>query len=137
MDIHAFLTARYDEDDAGARHAFADHNDSGPHWTEVTTGAVDTGGTGLDSIIVTGDGPMARHIADWDPARVLAETAAKRKLLEAGGPYCDMYCDDPDNQPVWDFPLVHYIGCSADQAAKLLATVYSDHPDYRKDWNTQ
>jgi hypothetical protein len=115
MNIHAFLTARYDEDDARARHAFADHNEAGPHWTEVTTGVIDTFGSDLDSLIVIGDGPMARHIAEWDPARVLAETAAKRRIIdEAWG--------GPDHQDMWE----HHI--------RLLALPYASHPHYQKDW---
>jgi hypothetical protein len=122
MDIHAFLAARYDEDDARARHAFADHNEAGPHWTEVTTGVIDTFGPDLDSLIVIGDGPMARHIAEWDPARVLAETAAKRRMLA--------YLVELENKALDG----NWWNLDRDLPLKLLALPYAHHPGYQKDW---
>lgn len=52
------------------------------------------------------------HIARHDPARVLAECEAKRTLLDHVSS---------------NWRLEEYV-------ARLLATVYSDHPDYRESW---
>ena len=80
--------------------------------------------------------PAAEHAARHDPARVLAECAAKRRLVLA--------CRDsaPDRhflgarpQGLADFPL-----SPADQhqlaalTLALLALPYADHPDYRPEW---
>jgi hypothetical protein len=51
--------------------------------------------------------PNAEHIARHDPARVLAECAAKRVILRNA----------------------NYTALNA------LAAVHADHPDYRKDWD--
>jgi hypothetical protein len=50
-------------------------------------------------------------IARWDPARVLAECAAKRRIVE-------MYAGQ-HGQPY----VLHF-----------LALPYADHPDYRQEW---
>lgn len=52
-----------------------------------------------------------RHIARHDPARVLAECAAKRAIL-------DEYTGSPST-----FQIVAH-----------MAAVYSDHPDYQQEW---
>lgn len=63
----------------------------------------------------------ALHIARWDPARVLAEIAAKRRILalepdgDHGG-YPDGYSS------------------AKHEALALLALPYADHPDYREQW---
>lgn len=69
------------------------------------------------------DADQARHIAAHDPARVLAECAAKRAIikecssvLRSGG---WEYSDAPDLAEL-------VVGC--------LAAVYKDHPDYHQEW---
>jgi hypothetical protein len=86
---------------------------------------------GHDADGVTVDDRDADHIALHNPARVLAECEAKRRIVEAHGPAttsgdypCRCEYDDWSNENP-DGPcdtLCH------------LATVYSDHPDYRDDW---
>ena len=81
-------------------------------------------------------GMTAEHVARYDPARILAECAAKRRLLLA--------CRDirPDmrilgSRPAGmaDFPLAptdqHQL---AALALALLALPYADHPEYRTEW---
>ena len=51
------------------------------------------------------------HIARWDPARVLAECEAKRRLIALG-----------EKDSYWDDVL------------RILALPYADHPDYREEW---
>jgi hypothetical protein len=54
------------------------------------------------------------HIASWDPARVLAEVAAKRRILDEA------------------VRLMDYDG--EFQFLELLALPYADRPGYRADW---
>jgi hypothetical protein len=55
------------------------------------------------------------HVASHDPFRVLREVEAMRKILADrwGG---------PDHQDMWE----HHV--------RLLAAIWSDHPDYRPEW---
>ena len=71
----------------------------------------------------------ARHIARWDPARVLAECEAKRRIVEhhsSSGddwPLCAICTEvGPDAQ---GWPCLTLL---------LLALPYSDHGDYREEW---
>jgi len=69
---------------------------------------------------------QARH----DPARVLAECEAKRRIVglherRPDWPDCQE-CGDRDYQKPWP--------CST---LRLLALPYSDHPDYRPEWRTR
>jgi hypothetical protein len=83
----------------------------------------------------------ARHIARHDPARVLREVAAKRRILAGHGPGSTIddsngkWRDDPAN---WDAPVTLCTGhewvawpC---ETVRLLAAIWSDHPDYRAEW---
>lgn len=71
------------------------------------------------------------HIARHDPARVLAECAAKRRIVERHGaldedecPGCGAYLDGTWRTGPGEL--------CPDLAA--LASVYADHPDYREEW---
>ncbi|GGW98490.1 DUF6221 family protein [Streptomyces chartreusis] len=80
-----------------------------------------------------------KHVDRHDPARVLREIDAKRKLIARGGPFCTSSCDDPDNEPKnpgtnWTTPLEHHLDCAAYEAAKVLALPYADRPGYREAW---
>jgi hypothetical protein len=108
-DLVAFLRARLDEDEQAARHAFGDHNDDGPEWTEVSSGALSTGSE-LHGI---GDSAITRHMERWDPKRVLAEVAAKRRIVE-----------------LWS----HSIGSGGECTLRALALPYANYPDYRPEW---
>jgi hypothetical protein len=67
-------------------------------------------------------GDRLEHIARHDPARVLAEVAAKRQIVElhflrSSGRLCN---EDDDLWPC--------------ETLRLLARPYVDHPDYRHEW---
>jgi hypothetical protein len=71
------------------------------------------------------------HIARHDPARVLREVEAKRRLLDLHEPGTQEYVDG-------DVCMVctlqgdgPYYPCDT---LRLLALPYADHPDYREDW---
>jgi hypothetical protein len=125
-DLVAFLRARQDEDEAGARDAFGDHNDDGPEWTEVSSGALSTGAE-LHGI---GDSAISRHMVRWDPARVLAEIDAKRRIIEQHHrsgvtcPRCSLGTEDGE-------VVFERDPCGT---LRLLALPYAGHPDYRAEW---
>jgi hypothetical protein len=127
VTITEFLEARIAEDEAVARECedsgrwSAWRHEEGLEWwvsSENFGHVVTTGYVGNNDAR-----PNAEHMARWDPARVLAECAAKRAILAEcrPGTLDDLDCSEDDQPaPMW--------------VARALAAVYSDHPDYDKDW---
>jgi len=99
-DIIAFLEARVAEDEAAAGEAAAGEPDeSGPGHQAIRT---------------------RLEVSPFTAARVLAECAAKRKILE--------------NVPlVTDIPS--QMGGTSDYVLMCLASVYSWHPEYQEGWS--
>lgn len=67
----------------------------------------------------------AMNITRWHPARVLAECASKRHIVQYLGA-CEMgrdhiAADDAAYRAVW-------------WVMSQMAKVYSEHPDYREEW---
>lgn len=83
-ELIAFVRQQLDEDEGLARTAFAEHNDAVDEWHEPWSGTVEIGPHEDD--LNCNDSGVSRHIVNWDPARVLAEVEAKRRIL-------DMYAD--------------------------------------------
>ncbi len=108
-DLVAFLRARLDEDEQIARAADGNR-------------AFDGTGT-IPDLIST----VAIHVARHDPARVLAEVDAKRRLIDSYLPEASK-TDEQVNEE-WG-----YGSALADDLLRLLALPYADHPDYRDDW---
>jgi hypothetical protein len=82
------------------------------------------------------DGPVAEHRARFDPARVLAECSAKRRMVLAcreSRPDLQFLGARPEG--LGDFPLT-----PRDQqqlaalTLALLALPYADHRDYQQEW---
>jgi hypothetical protein len=102
-----FLLARIAEDEAVARLASGDRwnrlADGNPKFSKVVA-------WGLTPIGAMNAEQDADHIARWDPARILAECEAKRRIVE------------------WHHrvPLPH----ERQNLLALLALPYADHPDY-------
>ena len=78
----------------------------------------------------------AEHVARFDPARVLADCAAKRWIVQAcrdARPDTAFLGTRPGGLP--DFPLtpadIHQL---AALTLALLALPYAGHPDYREEW---
>lgn len=124
-DLVSFLCARLDEDERTARAPLGDHAAS---WTLPSSAVVDTGAADLGDEIHTGDARLAEHIARHDPARVLREVEAARRVLDrhdqmdgGGCAWCwdKIYGTDTS----WPCPDV-----------RDVATRYADHPDYRDEW---
>ena len=113
-----FLLARIAEDERTARAAVR------------TTGAGDVAGWYWSSagecvcldetaVVVVGgwesSRPAGAHIVRWDPERVLAECAARRRVVER--------CSDRAS------------GTADPDTLRLLALPYADHPDHRAEWH--
>ena len=109
MTLADFLLARTADDEAVAEGA---KRTSGPSWHAA----------GLQSPF---DARMDDHIARHDPARVLAECEAKRRIVEIHG-----------NGDAWCDYCAGYAEGMQDEChtGRLLALPYADHPDYREEW---
>lgn len=117
MGIVEFLEARIVEDEWVAKSRLKDQSDvfSWPHEDGQTLS------------------PDLDHSRRHGPARVLREVAAKRELLELhydGNPgpgdvhYCGT-CHDYYKHDAEDWPC---------ETVRVLASAYSDHPDFDEEW---
>jgi len=130
-----FLLARIAEDEAVARDA------GGDEWREADVEYGREAYSGLQVYRRNGrpiaeayllDATLGRHIARHDPARVLAECAAKRAIVAEHVAYFEVcaVCYDQDASSPGDFVMKAY-PCDT---LRALASVYADHPDYRSEW---
>jgi len=123
-DQTAFVTARLDEDETTAKAVtFRSRFEADGHHVH-SPGGVGNPPMPLADVI---DAETAAHIARHDPARVLLQTAALRRLseLHAQCGYGTGLCDDG--------------GHASDGRCNVkddLAAIWSDHPDYRQEWAT-
>jgi len=136
-DLITWLRAQLDEDEAVANSAT-----SGP-WSNDDPLACDgVFAKAIDNFVVDCDyvrmGPFAvhnaTHIARHDPARVLAEVEAKRRILDlhhGDWPY------DPEDGP-GDYSWTEQCqGCYKPAPCPtvcLLALPYADRPGYQEEW---
>jgi hypothetical protein len=136
-----FLTARLDEDEAAAGRC------SGQAWAyhgvdSVAGGSLYDGNRMIASIDWDNEPPTlpilrylpeatadgnGEHIARWDPARVLAEVAAKRAVIAN---FCRYDAEARATGHYMDVGASGY----ALEAVEHLATVYAAHPDYDEAW---
>ncbi|MCZ7376532.1 DUF6221 family protein [Micromonospora sp. WMMC250] len=122
-DLVTWLRAQLDDDERVAR---AVEDRSAPwdgQWVNDGGGALRTyNGWVLvhnaGQLITRG---LLDHIARHDPARVLAEVDAKRRIL-------DRWKDSQDNALPPEALL------ALDEVVKLLALPYADRPGYRDEW---
>lgn len=128
--IVEFIEARLDEDEEAARDAAGwdqsgSVRDPGVWCREGVNSVIDSS----RRLVIYGDGPapedsQVQHIVRQNPARVLREVAAKRKML---GMLAPSWPHDDDRYTLgWQDAV--WI------ALKTLASAYSDHPDYQEDW---
>lgn len=115
-DLTDFLLARIAEDEEAAGALAADGH------READGRVLSVSGTGVD------------WPDRWNPARVLAECEAKRRIVETAV-HLRAEQDQHFGTPVTTEVAVA-IGASsaADIIVKCLAVVYADHPDYREEW---
>ena len=133
LTLAKFLAARLDEDEAAAREAYYE----GQRWITEEEGVYRWPDDEL--VHMAGRKADARHIARHDPARVLREVEATRKILAELPAYSKQrrglrdYMYLPENA---GYHSGHADG--TDDAAyyvlRQLAAVHSDHPDYREEW---
>lgn len=126
-----FVGDRLTFDELVAREAMSIRRDGTAHdpdsgcW-EVANDWRDSARIEGDDIVIYDEGghtiQQARHIARHDPARVLRDVEAKRRIwLKAAG-YTSSAIADTDFKAAWETVL------------EELASIWSDHPDYEKDW---
>lgn len=129
--IAEFLTARLDEDQATAE-AAADRDSGewfmGRKWNVYRAEDVSPeDDEETNELVVYGNvKSQSEHIARYDPARVLAEVAAKRALLKRLEEDADRCTDDAEWRGA-SFAL--------DKVLEYLAAPYADHPDYDPTWS--
>lgn len=128
-DLVTWLRAQLDDDERAAREATPGHwqADAAPdgRWY------IDPG-RDADDVGEVARRADAEHIARHDPARVLAEVDAKRRILDACPPE-----DDFEQRVRFGSWESCSDGCPADvmlNVVKLLALPYADRPGYRDEW---
>lgn len=121
MTLVEFLTARLDEDQQFANRA------GGQRWREIdedgrTPDVVDGDRSSVIDIEGTGYLPRssAAHIARHDPARVLAEVAAKRRIVAEYEAHVRAVGEG--------------LSVPLGRVVRALAVVHAEHPDYREEW---
>jgi hypothetical protein len=120
-DLAGFLLARIAEDEQAARASLAWASETPDQRWSADDGALLDGRSDTMASYVGDD--VAPHIARWDPARVLAECDAKRRVVE-------------DNWAEWEgvYGAPNYCSSKIDEIFRLLALPYADHPDYQQEW---
>lgn len=145
-DLAEFLLARIAEDEAAAKRACGQYRSRRWHvdkleetvlWyppepdaaeAERRHGLTVTADQWRGQTIESAGDQIAPHIARHDPARVLADCAAKRRIIERTGALAAHL-----NETGQTMPDRH----SAELVDGILADLvlpYADHPDYREEW---
>ncbi|MET9705357.1 DUF6221 family protein [Streptomyces griseus] len=139
-DLVQFLRARLDEDEQAARAATWDEWDSA-HWTARPPQASYERYTVADHlddgvVVVTPENADAdgvgQHVARQDPARVLREVEAKRRILDEVVPEMDGMTSQIHGEfGVGPLDSDDYESLGL---LRLLGLPYADHPDYQDTW---
>lgn len=150
MSIVEFLEARIAEDEATAREA-AGFEDTARRWE------VGQDGNAIEpDVAPTVWAYAAQHIARHDPARVLAECEAKRRIVDLHQNWPVLVEAEPQMRILHDDPLDMAVSMSQQFAwlteqeyrsrfgdeppttpmLRALASVYADHPDFDLAWRT-
>lgn len=122
VSIVEFLRARLDEDEAAAHQAFSNQMDPENGWGS-------DGRAVTPHVGVIHEDVQRAHVVRWNPAVVLAEIAAKRALLALHADGSGHECIDG----YYDHATIDVLA-GACPTTCILASVYSDHPDYRSEW---
>lgn len=132
-DLVQFLRARLDEDERIAQA----HKQAFPSWHHDDSANEIRDDANAGTVAFVPHAADGSHIARHDPARVLAEVDAKRRLLTVHARDTTysfsgcVTCDAGDNScgcmggSAYDYPC---------ETLRLLALPYADHPDYRPEW---
>jgi hypothetical protein len=144
MGIVEFLTARLDDEERMAKAAIGTAVFQSQTGRWLSERVLHTYGSSLIVFAVANGGgrtqaadlsaawdseSRAEFIAYHDPARVLADVAAKRRIIELHTGQHDC-AGSIDNSTAWP-----YVGCDT---LRLLAQPCKDHPDYDAEaWSVQ
>lgn len=135
-DLVVFLRARLDEDEQAARELDGGRWERGTDVGDYYNVAVvlDARYPHGPSVALCGveymeDGETrADHIARWDPARVLGEVEAKRRII-------DWYTGNLPVPQLGTLEVQYVQGTSqGGPMLRMLALPYASHPDYRTEW---
>lgn len=130
-DLVQFLRARYDEDEQAARAVGYERIETGEYMWNSKYLLLQSGAGGESKATAEFDGDLADHIARHDPARVLREVEAKRRLLDLHEPGTQEYVDGDVCMACTLTGDGPYYPCAT---LRLLALPYVDHADYQDDW---
>jgi hypothetical protein len=108
LTITEFLTARYDEDEAVAQAALYVPGSDEFNWSDVD----------YNSVVASAHGMR------WEPARVLADISAKRRVL--------LIWTDPTGR--WSAEQADAARSIKERALRYLAQPYAEHPDFDPAW---
>lgn len=128
-ELVRWLTACLDEDERTARVTVWDGSGNKLDWELSASATIDVGG---DEFYV-GDRTIANHMMVWDPARVLREIDAKRRIIELHAYPSGHGCSTTDETGY----NLNYDEVSPEDACttlRLLALPYADRPGYREEW---
>jgi len=153
MTIVEFLLQRIAEDEAVARAASPGVWVEGVkragrpgHWQGIEAYSVIVnrggGGVDIDDIDDVADSKARTdviHIARHDPARVLAEVEAKRRIVEGLDKSPCVPCALGDecfhhNARASGIARQRFLDPVTEQVLSSLASIYSDSPEYREEW---
>jgi hypothetical protein len=133
MELHEFLEARIAEDEDYAQNIIdCEYDTYKAEWGYLSSAKVDIGSP-TDYIDAANDSTVAKFIERFDPARILAECAAKRAVIDAAS---DEITYIPTGRSLWNNdPSLGYIEKSEGRVIlEALAAPYSSHPDYDQSW---
>jgi Family of unknown function (DUF6221) len=140
-DLVEWIRAQLEDDQRFAQR-LQDHR-PGPWTIDADYGGEPAGGTAvMDSagelVAVARGGYVGDYIADHDPARVLRDVAAHRKIIDVHDParheypelrQCPVCISDQTGYPeLWN---PDQAPCST---LRLLAAIFDDRPGYQEEW---
>ena len=146
MDLIEFVTARYDEGEQLARHAAHIAREAGTRWvvgparyvedyefvsihTEPPN-VIEVAGAGFDGTGGIHGLVYAEHIARHDPARVLADIAAKRAIVAEYRSHLEHREKYGDKETDYSWGA----RTKLEWICRVLAAPYAEHPDYDPAW---
>jgi hypothetical protein len=144
-DLERFLNARLDEDEQAARaasksasaqwHVDEEYGETVLWWPPEFHTPFEEDRRWRGQTIESSGSSIAPHIARHDPARVLADVAAKRRIIDEHPNTNDGDCGTCVDGH-WGYPV--HGGSSPKRwpctTLRLLALPYAGHPDYREEW---
>jgi len=116
--LAAFLAARLDEEEREAKYALERLSEC----AGIQVSDPDDGGD-IGHMVA-----YSFHALRHNPARVLRDIEADRKLLAIYAEVAGMDCDDPE--PEYAYGRTVGLG----EAVRLRAARFNGHPDYRQEW---